>query len=426
MHHCDSPASCEQIEFDNSLVCNPTTGATAWHIDGKRLVYENEKFIAISHTWADGTGAPIDHKNASDPDKVHVNKCLFSYFAKPAKDRDFAGIWWDAISLPKNNGPLRKQAVATMHEMYAKAGLTLVHDRFLLECAVRDDMEFAARPIILSPWFSRAWTALELPKCKKVIFIFKDGEFDLDDENVVANLNELLIALNSRHSTYTSDLPIIAGLLTGVSVEGLTSPEIYQRIVRALKRIPCQHLLHNEIGMDVKSFCWCPSNLLTVPKALGRPELLAKADIASDGAAAAVWRVVDLNETTRPELEQRERAQSPNIEIGAILTGTSTTITQHLLLLDLYDRNLKKAVIVKVKNSRTSEIHCQYIGTVRLKRILEDDSFGAVKLTIGDTSGMSELGQETAVDYVQRVWKLRQGKKQGKLRLGPKRVGSGW
>jgi hypothetical protein len=60
---------------------------------------------------------------------------------------------------------LRAKALTDMHRNYEEAEITLVHDCFLrnLKCV---DAETACFAIVMSPWFSRGWTAVELAKSK--------------------------------------------------------------------------------------------------------------------------------------------------------------------------------------------------------------------------------------------------------------------
>lgn len=49
-----------------------------------------ERYMAISHVWADGTG------KGNTPGRV--NECLFDFFARLARSRDLRchGIWWES------------------------------------------------------------------------------------------------------------------------------------------------------------------------------------------------------------------------------------------------------------------------------------------------------------------------------------------
>lgn len=413
-------------EVINSAVA--TNGpCTAWNLEGTRLVdISKEPFMAISHVWADGTGVGLGSPG-------QVNKCLFDYFTNLSRDYGCEGIWWDTISVPRDT-ELRKKALRTMHDNYKDARVTLIHDNYLKSCSVHPDKENAALAVALSPWFSRGWSALELAKSKKVLVVFKNGVFDLDIilarrgvpsslarqvastairtmRQDILTFNDLLTALSCRQTSWKMDMPIIAGLMAGVPVDEVDASAIYQKIVRKFKRIPSQHLFHDHPRMSQVGFHWCPSNLLQMPKALGRPDFLAKLDIKDTGDVVGFWKVVELDEAVRKKIVN-------NVD--------ESTDTDNLLLLDLYAREALQGIVVKVKDSRILDIYCQRLGLVKFKENLEPYNFGAVKITIGDCTAMKELRQESAVDYVQRVWELRQGKQTAKLKLGPKRVRDGW
>lgn len=68
-----------------------------------------------------------------------------------------------------------------MHLNYDYARVTLVHDRFLRMIPFTEPRT-ACLAIILSSWFTRSWTALELAKSHKVKITFKDSIKDLDED----------------------------------------------------------------------------------------------------------------------------------------------------------------------------------------------------------------------------------------------------
>lgn len=48
---------------------------TAWQLNGAVIVEDDQKYMAISHVWSDGTGAGAW-------DGLKVNKCLYYFFQK--------------------------------------------------------------------------------------------------------------------------------------------------------------------------------------------------------------------------------------------------------------------------------------------------------------------------------------------------------
>lgn len=70
-----------------------------------------------------------------------------------------------------------------MHLNYSNAAATLVHDEYLMEYRWADDGG-PCLALVLSPWFTRGWTALELIMLKTVLVLYK-GE---DELPIVKNL----------------------------------------------------------------------------------------------------------------------------------------------------------------------------------------------------------------------------------------------
>jgi len=196
---------------------------TAWKLDGKSMIESPEPFMAVSHVWSDGTGS-----GAWLPGQV--NSCLYDFFKGIAKQFQCEGIWWDTICIP-NEKAARSQAIIHIQRNYEDARITLVHECFLRKWEWINP-EIACFAIIMSPWFSRGWTALELARSRKVKVMFRGPEGsiikDLDqdilaksDDNatstqhqiatkIIANLrrkrieevNQLLAVLGPRHTSW--------------------------------------------------------------------------------------------------------------------------------------------------------------------------------------------------------------------------------
>lgn len=208
-------------------------------------------------------------------------------------------FWWDTISIP-NEAKARSLALANMHDNYAKARWTIVHDLFLLNQEWTDG-ESACLALILSPWFTRGWTSLELVMSHKVKVLFKGSDpttadmRDLD-EHILANdpgtssrthwlasslirrirqlrdsksdLSDILAILRPRVTSWIRDRPIIASLLAEVPDPdfSLSEGEITQRLVAHIGTIRNSFLLHGHPTMtDAGRFSWCPADLDDVP-----------------------------------------------------------------------------------------------------------------------------------------------------------------
>ncbi|KAI1735999.1 hypothetical protein F4680DRAFT_452451 [Xylaria scruposa] len=181
--------------------------STAWGFDGYTLL-EHRPFMAISHVWSDGTSS--------------------------------------------GDSAARSKALGAVHHNYAYARVTLVHDRFLRNVPFGGPDD-ACIVIVLSSWFTRGWTALELAKSRRVEIAFKDSVQNIDKNildraqrgNFAAKLSrdlrkdqfsdmeDLFAALGPRYTSWTKDRAIIAGLLAGVQISH-TARDIYQNILKKL------------------------------------------------------------------------------------------------------------------------------------------------------------------------------------------------
>lgn len=200
-----------------------------------------------------------------------VNECLYEYFKRIAQQFQCDGIWWDTLCIPKAKDA-REKAIRKIQSNYENARITLVHDRFLRNWMW--DRETACFAILMSPWFSRGWTALELAKSRKVKVIFKGpcGPVikDLDEEilskkgdsgpqeeasKIIRNLrigvdsiDKLLTILRPRYTSWPKDNAIISALLMDVRLpEGTWHQEIYKNILRKTPPLHIfpRHLFHN-------------------------------------------------------------------------------------------------------------------------------------------------------------------------------------
>jgi hypothetical protein len=255
---------------------------TAWKLNGKSMIEPPQQFMAISHVWSDGTGT------GSWP-RGEVNSCLYSFFRGIAKQFQCKGIWWDTICIPKEKAA-RSIAINRIQSNYENARITLVHDCYLREWEWTDKetaAETACFAIIMSPWFSRGWTALELAKSRKVKIVFKgplikdldeilteappglarDGIVKLRNKSIT-NVDDLLATLGPRHTSWPRDLAIISGLLVGVKIHSNASQQgIYKSVLQKMKTVNHGHLFHNLPTMS-GGFSWCPVSLLDLPLGL--------------------------------------------------------------------------------------------------------------------------------------------------------------
>lgn len=173
--------------------------------------------------------------------------------------------------------------------------------------------------ILMSPWFSRGWTVLELAKSRKVKVTFKGPRGpllkDLDEQILaketdsrphkrasevigklrkrIKTVNNLLTVIGSRSTSWPKDIAIISGLLTGVDVgpqygeRDTWQQVVYKRILRKLQRVSHGHLFHNSATMS-QGFSWCPANLLTMPVDSSEATLT----VEQDGDLTGTWNLI--------------------------------------------------------------------------------------------------------------------------------------
>ncbi|KAI5783939.1 hypothetical protein DFH27DRAFT_275320 [Peziza echinospora] len=300
-----------QATLVDALRRNPMA-VTAWRLDGMALVSDGETYLAISHVWSDGTGA-----GAWRPGQV--NGCLWAFFVGMAERLGCDGVWWDTVCIPQEK-TARSAALNNMHNNYARAKYTVVHDLYIAGVEWKDDGS-PCIALVLSPWFTRGWTALELLLSEQVIVVFKDGAGhtfrNLDDEvlaqhrfldsiahwvatravkrlrppsRILSSGSDLLSILRARHTSWARDQSIIAGLMCGLS-DHVTLPEqtITQKILTKLGNIGRNSLLHTLPTMsEPASFAWCPARFIDLPPG-GDADPLR---ILGDGSLLGRWEIL--------------------------------------------------------------------------------------------------------------------------------------
>ncbi|KAL9615733.1 MAG: hypothetical protein Q9160_009299 [Pyrenula sp. 1 TL-2023] len=250
--------------------------------------------VAISHVWSDGTGAGVQGKDL-------MNECLFRFFCDIAKILECGGIWWDAISI-LSEPKLRKVAIRNMHFYFHSAKHTVVHDEYLMRIPWKDDGT-PCLALILSPWFTRGWTALELAMSKSVKVLFKDPDNDrvplMKDlrNDVLANrmtaslghqiasaivrnvwrvwdiargdrnLWELTDILKTRSTSWPRDRIVIAALLSGIDPAAEKTnmqASVMKQIVTSYSYMNASLLVHGSSTIaDHGSISWCPTDLFS-------------------------------------------------------------------------------------------------------------------------------------------------------------------
>ena len=293
-------------------------------IDDGGLEEDNNAYapgtLAISHIWSDGTGVGVKRPGM-------VNKCLVEFFFALAKSLGCTGLWWDTICVPTakhdEEKKARSVAISKMHQNYANAKHALIHDEYLLKLDWAEDGS-PAIALVLSPWFSHGWTALELSVSRSVKGLYRDPQNPsdcflkyLDDDiltkppfgrlgHVVASalirklrgrpstLMDLLTILSTRSTSWNRDRMAIAGLLGRIrdfdysSSRGEATRQLLEQYT-----IFDRSLLHHGHAtiVDQGPFSWCPSNIL-----LGSQELLTYWNLVVSDPSAQVQLCPDHNE----------------------------------------------------------------------------------------------------------------------------------
>ncbi|KAI3390535.1 hypothetical protein diail_9273 [Diaporthe ilicicola] len=389
---------------------------TAWKFDGRTLIEHPRPFMAISHVWSDGTG--------SGPwGPGHVNECLYVYFKRLAERFQCEGMWWDTLCIPQDK-VARGKALNVMHLNYEYARVTLVHDRFLRKIPFTEP-QTACLAIVLSSWFTRGWTALELAKSRKVKIIFKNAIKDLDEDilrkagdnpaaAVIANLRsaemsgveDLIRTLGPRFTSWPSDRAVIAGLLTGVNTLASDNGEtyqrdIFQRILLKIGTISHGHLFHTSATMS-DGFSWFPTNLFQLPQSSTYPELA----INDSGEVIGKWKVVSpryvqlqdcIWDFSHPLIEARVRhvlAESRDKHVLLVVPSEGNAT----------ETDVKRALVVGVFRSGLGlpAFKCQFVGSLRFHTALNYAGQSKdMAVIVGDIRGWQRLGEhEIAWDII--------------------------
>ncbi|KAK6345452.1 hypothetical protein TWF718_007368 [Orbilia javanica] len=264
---------------------------TVWSINQPpHLLEMGKKYAAISHVWSDGTGIGLGTVG-------EVNSCLFDYFAGCIRgvSPDIEGIWWDTISIP-TEPVARRKAINEMHNYYANAECTILHDTYLADFEWKDDGS-PCLAIVLSSWFTRGWTALEFIMSKNIKVIFKDAKTggriikDLDKDvlaheacrtstghliassilkrlrSPIHSIHDLLSVLKPRSTSWARDKMIIAALLADIEIQAGDTPQVLtKRILLKFGRIDALALMHDQPTItETGGWSWCPQSLYDMP-----------------------------------------------------------------------------------------------------------------------------------------------------------------
>jgi tetratricopeptide (TPR) repeat protein len=399
--HCfKAKAPCQPKRFpvEQLLAALEQDTSTAWDIgscsDHPKLSTPGAKHLAISHVWADGTGA---HNGRIG----YVNPCLLGCFIKIARSLDCKAIWWDVLSIPEERDA-RSKALNKMHYNYASAAATVVHDSYLISIPWKDDGS-PCLALVLSSWFTRGWTALELSMSNRVKILFGDterpGQFvikDLDDEvlaksptNVsrmhwlasekikelrkpIESIGIILEILSPRSTSFARDRTKIAALLAGVPNCDFTQTDenITKDIMKYVGKVPQTCLMHGNPTIAASGpFSWCTSTLDGMPvdtsQDIGDALETHDVEIDEQGCAVGLWGCQLITPNLKIKPYGNNLATTTMIQVA--LSNTS-----HLLLLQPLNITENRRLLVEAKRPVNTPptgpvLNCRYIGTVLIE-----------------------------------------------------------
>ncbi|RSL86822.1 hypothetical protein CEP51_002600 [Fusarium floridanum] len=436
-HSTEGHNSCEPLEFDLELVNEAVVKghSTAWICDQKyeqpELIEDGNDYVAISHVWSDGTGvgdSQRDNKSAS-----MVNSCLWEYWQTMVDQvwkesyNGVPAVWWDTISIPRESGK-RAMALRSLHRNYSGAKCTIVHDK-LLANMTSENNAVRCLALVLSNWFSRGWTALELQMSKQVWVVFGNTPIPLEDilakspatahpvhwlattmikrlKAPIDDVGDILHILKSRSTSWARDKTIIAALLADVpNFNSLKDESVMtQDILRYLGKIPSLSLLHGEPTMkNVGPWSWCPSTLFDMPVAPSidvesrtMSDFLSLLDITPNGGLNGKWLSRFLHdEHDSKSIHVFGRDNSSSLKVRLALQQWEKC---HLLRPQSGVQPGEPALLVKMiremdtEDDGTPSMRCQYIGAVWEGKTTKSDDWQTSKVLIGpkDESGAGD------------------------------------
>ena len=419
LHKCNGGNCRQNIQLDlgrlSTAVHNNQT--TAWPIaDLMKNVSKNlapsypNTYIAVSHVWSDGTGVGIGKPG-------DVNECLLSYFVNVATQLNCDGIWWDTICIPLEK-EARRIALSLMHQNYENAKHTVIHDEYLLQTPWAEDGSPAVA-LVLSPWFTRGWTALELSVSQsvKVIYggpkdpkkhVLKDLDTDILPQSICsighqcaseiiqhlrgkpASLASIFKVLGIRTTSWARDRIMIAALLARTKDFDYSDSqtETMRKILVMFRQVPLRFLLHGHVTLARAGGCsWCPSTVLSSELSLSTDKDEDRdddvVDVDHEGAACVTWYYHTIEDT--PVRYIKPHSLHPSVELriyhalqtpeNCFLLNTRTRM--HILV--------QAAGLGKWEDSSVC-IDCHYVGCVNVSVQAELRIKSKVSFRIGCTA----------------------------------------
>lgn len=406
-----------QLEHPNTFI------PTAWALDGLSIIDENQPFLAISHVWSDGTGTGTWPRGI-------VNECVYKTFCMIATSLGCEGIWWDATCLPTEK-KARIHAINNMHNNYARAKATLVHDLYLSTMQWVTPAE-ACFAIVMSSWFTRGWTALELavsrPGTVHVLFsdrgsirlsklddiMAKKGEITHSYHHVstdlirrvmgkIKTLNDLLTALGPRYTSWARDKAIIAGLLVGIeNPASLSQLEVYQAVLKRLSKVQIGNLFHGMTTMRTTGFRWCPSDLFRMPPSQKGDHIDLRVKENGD-LVGYVWlsclSIYAANMSILPADDHPLMRAKTEFALA--------NPRSYMLVKD--SSNYARGLVLKVKLEHKEPMECEIVGTVVLSKpdaAAKLQDHGSVHIRLCDVGEESKASEDIYACLIAIKWRI--------------------
>lgn len=240
-----------------------------------------------------------------------------------------------------------------MQSYYKNAKHTVVHDEYLLQVDWAEDGSPAVA-LILSPWFTRGWTALELSVSRSVKVIYRDPTNankqvvkDLDHDilpqgvcsvghkfaaDIIQNLRGkpptlagLFKILSTRSTSWSRDRATIAALLARTKDFDYSDAqaETMRKMVLSYRQAPRELLLHGKVTLSLEGGCsWLPSSIVTSEQPFDedgsrKDENLIEVD--HEGAACVRWSYHTIPDSRVPHVKPYSLHASVELRIQRAL-----------------------------------------------------------------------------------------------------------
>ncbi|KAK2459942.1 hypothetical protein APHAL10511_008027 [Amanita phalloides] len=383
-HRPNCDGKCREKEFPGHLLDKAANEnrPTAWAIDGElRPLESGERYMTISHVWSDGTGG-----------SGVVNECMYNFFCDVARKLECKGLWWDAICIPQDKRA-RAKAINQMHEYYSQAACTIVHDA-CLAMSEWVDSEHASFALVMSNWFTRGWTALELSRSRQVEVLFSTRKppgyvlknLDVDilagyasvsslsrqaastavqslrknswsaQDRYTFTVGDVLTALGPRFTSWARDRAIIAAQFIGIENPADDQYSIYKQIVCKIGDIEVDQLFH-QVATPTGPFAWLPSNLFDLPVSRGQ---LYNIKVLKDGSLHGRWGIVLFPANFQFSWDLMH-------PMSRYCVRAALKDDRHIVLFNMYEKHsITRGLLVKVMNDTdpSYDIRCRYVAPV--------------------------------------------------------------